>query len=85
MRLCTETTCFREQSPMDARNLRKPTLKAHISKEEWLQQYADRILKVWLKWQTPLGVARDYVEQLKNDLAEFYEEPLKKIFIETTY
>jgi len=66
-------------------NLRKPVCKTCLSKEEWLQRYAQRALKVWLKWQTPLGVAHNYAEQLKNDLAAYYDEPLAKTFIETTY
>lgn len=57
----------------------------HMCKEEWIQHYAERMLKLWLVWQTRLGVARDYVEQVKADLAELYEEPLKRMFIERTY
>jgi len=57
----------------------------NMCKEEWIQHYADRMLKLWQVWQTRLGVARGYVEQLKADLAELYEEPLKRMFIETTY
>ena len=61
------------------------TSKSQICREEWIQHYADRMLKLWLKWQTRLGVACDYVERLKADLAEFYDEPLKRMFIEATY
>jgi hypothetical protein len=56
-----------------------------MDKKEWIQHYADRMLKLWLTWQTPLGVAREFVEQLKLNLEEFYSEPLKKMFIEATY
>ena len=56
-----------------------------MCKEEWIQHYADRMLGLWQVWQTSLGVARGYVEQLKTDLAELYEEPLKRTFVETTY
>ena len=66
--------------------VRKPgKLQVQMCKEEWIQYYADRMLTLWLKWQTRLGVAWDYVEQLKTDLAELYEEPLKRMFIEATY
>lgn len=60
-------------------------LQVQMCKEEWIQHYADRMITLWLKWQTRLGVAWDYVEQLKTDLAELYEEPLKRMFIEATY
>jgi len=55
------------------------------SKEKWLQKYASRILMVWSQWQTPLGVAPAYTDRIKTDLARFYDDPLKKMFIETTY
>lgn len=56
-----------------------------MCKEEWIQYYADRMLGLWQVWQTRLGIARSYVEKLKLDLAELYEEPLKRMFIEATY
>ena len=56
-----------------------------ISKEKWLQKYASRILRLWSQWQTPLGVAGAYTNQIKQDLAKFYEDPLKRMFIEATY
>ena len=55
------------------------------SKGEWIQQHAERIHTLWFQWQTPLGIACKYVEQIKNDLAKFYDDPLKRTFIETTY
>jgi len=55
------------------------------AREIWIQRYSARMLKSWLRWQTSLGVARDYVEQLQQDLADYYDEPLKKTFIEMTY
>jgi hypothetical protein len=54
-------------------------------KNRWIQKYSQRILKQWLRRQTPLGIAGTYVEQIKEDLVTFYNEPLKRIFIETTY
>ena len=55
------------------------------SKDEWAQHHAKRIHSYWLQWQTPLGIAYKYVEQIKKDLIEFYDDPLKRTFIETTY
>jgi hypothetical protein len=56
-----------------------------IEKKRWIQKYSQRILKQWLRRQSSLGVARTYAEQIEKDLARFYDNPLKKIFIETTY
>jgi hypothetical protein len=55
------------------------------SRDEWIQQHAERIHTLWFQWQTPLGIAYKYVEQIKKDLAKFYDDPLKRTFIETTY
>lgn len=58
---------------------------SEIKKQQWLQEYAHRLLGQWLHWQTPLGVARAYAERIKAELADFYEDPLKRTFIEATY
>ena len=55
------------------------------SKEKWLQHYASRILQLWSHWQTPLGVACAYTDKIKTDLGRFYDDPLKRMFIEATY
>ena len=55
------------------------------SKAEWIQQHAERIHTLWFQWQTPLGIAYKYVEQIKKDLEKFYDDPLKRNFIEVTY
>jgi len=59
--------------------------KSQTNKEKWIQHYANHIFKLWMQWQTSLGVSCEYLEQLKSDLAIFYEKPLKRKFIETTY
>jgi hypothetical protein len=64
-----------------------PKLNAEldISKKRWIAKYSQRLLKLWLQRQSPLGVTRTYVEQIEQDLAKFYDEPLKRIFIEKTF
>lgn len=61
------------------------TVVPDLEKDNWTQKHAVRILKLWLKWETPLGVARAYASKIRSDLAEFYEDPLKRMFIEATY
>ena len=68
---------------MDKYDFRKPSSDTH--KEKWLQKYASRILTVWAQWQTPLGVACTYTDKIKKDLARFYDDPLKMMFIEASY
>jgi hypothetical protein len=57
----------------------------NIDKDKWLQKYSHQVLRLWLQRQTPFGVACTYTAQIKEDLTEFYEDPLKRKFIETTY
>ena len=54
-------------------------------KERWLQKYTSRILMAWSHWQTPLGMACTYTHKIKMDLGRFYDDPLKRMFIEATY
>ena len=56
-----------------------------ISKEEWMHEYAQRILRMWQTWQTPLGVDDRYCEVLKEQLSEYFDDPLKRELIEATY
>lgn len=85
MSTCVETLCTTGGFGTDAYSPMKRKPKLCMFKEEWIQHYAEQALRFWLQWQTPLGVARDYMEQIKEDLAKFYDEPLKKMFIEATY
>ena len=55
------------------------------SREGWIEEYAGRILELYMRWQTPLGVAQAYTGKIKEDLAGFYDDPLKRMFIEATY
>ena len=60
-------------------------IRSAIDKEKWIQKYAVQILNRYLHWQTPLGVAHAYTGKLGEDLAAFYDDPLKRMFVEATY
>ncbi|MCK5172701.1 MAG: hypothetical protein KAR47_04875 [Planctomycetes bacterium] len=55
------------------------------SKNKWANEYAERILKNYLTWQTQLGVDDHYMQKIKQDLMEDFDDPLKKSLIEATY
>jgi 2-keto-4-pentenoate hydratase/2-oxohepta-3-ene-1,7-dioic acid hydratase in catechol pathway len=66
--------------------LREPTASdSDIAKKKWVKKYSHRLIRLWLRQQTPFCVARAYAEHIKECLTEFYEDPLKRTFIETTY
>jgi hypothetical protein len=58
---------------------------SEAKKQTWLRRYSRRLLGEWSRWETPLGVACDYADQIRKDMAGFYEDPLKRTFIEATY
>ena len=61
-------------------------MSAEITKKQvWIELYSERICGLWQQWRTQLGVSQEYSEQLKRDLDGFYDDPLKKKLIETTY
>jgi hypothetical protein len=59
--------------------------EAGDTKDQWIQLHAQRLLQHWFRRQSPFSIAPEYVRQLERDLAEFYEQPLMKMFIENTY
>jgi len=59
--------------------------KNNITRDKWIHIYSLNLLKLWLKQQAPFDVACTYTAQIKEDLAGFCEDPLKRKFIEATY
>jgi len=56
-----------------------------LKKQDWVNKYAERILRVWLNLKSPLGIDRQYSRQVKDQLDEYFDDPLKRGLIETTY
>ncbi len=56
-----------------------------VTKQAWVDKYAERILRVWHSLQGPLGIDGQYSNQVKNQLDEYFDDPLKRGLIETTY
>ena len=55
------------------------------NKQAWVEKYAGRILLVWHNLQSPLGIDGQYSRQVKDQLDEYFDDPLKRGLIETTY
>ena len=58
---------------------------AALTKEDWIQLYTGRILRVWFHQEAPLGLAAAYANCIRRDLAHSYTQPLVRAFIEETY
>ena len=80
-----ETTCTTKVTGPALRHLQKANVESDVRKRQWLQKYSHRLLRHWLRWQTPLGVTPVYIGKIEADLARFYDEPLNRMFIEATY
>ena len=85
--MCKYTETMSMPKVENANLLRLQCINAEpdIDKRKWIHKYSHRLLKLWMRWQSPLGVAPAYTEQIEEELAKYYDEPLKRIFIETTY
>jgi hypothetical protein len=55
------------------------------TQQEWVEQYADKMMTCWQKWQGPLGIDEGYKKTLTRQLAACFAEPLKRDLIERTY
>ncbi len=85
MSTCAETNCTTKVDRTDLRYLQSANAESDLGKKKRLQKYSRLLLRLWLQRQKPLGVTPVYVGQIEEDLAKFYDEPLKRMFIETTY
>jgi hypothetical protein len=70
---------------IDLNHPQRTETESDIAKKKWVKEYSRRLLRLWLHRHPPLSVARTYVEHIKECLGDCYEDPLKKVFIETTY
>jgi hypothetical protein len=71
--------------PYDSTRVSENPASVVSDKKAWIQRYAGRMFALWLERQTCLGVTRRYMQQLREDLAKWYDEPLRRMFIEATY
>jgi hypothetical protein len=85
MNTYVETNYTTKVGGTDLHYLQRASSESDVGKKKWLRKYSRRLLRLWLQRQTPLGVAPVYIGQIEEDLANFYDEPLKRVFIETTY
>ena len=55
------------------------------TKDQWVTEYAQRILTLWQAQQPPLGIDTEYAQNIEQQLETWFENPLKKDLIEATY
>ena len=56
-----------------------------LTQQEWVEQYADKMMSRWHDWPGPLGIDENYKQNLTKQLAACFAEPLKRDLIERTY
>lgn len=56
-----------------------------LPRDDWIQLYTSRILRLWFHQDAPLGLAQTYADWIRQDLAQRYRHPLTRAFIEETY
>ncbi len=61
------------------------TTSTKISRTEWAHEYAQKILNLWQAQESPLGVDDAYAQQLQEQLLTYFDDPLLRDLIESTY
>jgi hypothetical protein len=54
-------------------------------KAKWIQKYADKAFDYWNGSAHTIALSEEYRHQLEDDLAQQYDDPLKRQFIEMTW
>ncbi len=60
-------------------------ITAEITKEDWIEEYASRIFAVWQEWKGPLGVSKEYMSHIKEELKKKFDDPLKRTLVEMNH
>ncbi|MHC4855168.1 MAG: hypothetical protein ACYS72_02045 [Planctomycetota bacterium] len=76
---------MKAQVKQNTENRNHETNVNSTTKNQWIQTYSEKMLQLWKTWQGALGVADTYIEQIKEDLSAFYDDPLERALIENTY
>ena len=61
------------------------TTTTDISRTEWARKYAQKILKLWQSQDSHLGVDDNYAQHIEEQLLSFFDDPLMRDLIESSY
>ena len=61
------------------------TTSTEISRTEWAQEYAQKILNLWQSQESPLGVDDGYSQHLEEQLLTYFDDPLLRALVESSY
>ncbi len=54
-------------------------------KKKWIKKYTDKAFNCWRGRVHTIGVSHQYRRQIEADLAEHYDDPLRRQFMEKTW
>ena len=55
------------------------------TKEGWIEKYVKRIVELWQEWHGSQEVSAEYIEHLKEELGQQYDNQLKRSMVELNY
>jgi hypothetical protein len=61
------------------------TTSTEISRRQWAQKYAQKILNLWQSRESPLGVDDAYARQLEEQLLQYFDDSLLRDLVESSY
>ena len=54
-------------------------------KAKWVQKYSNRAFNCWRGRVHAIAISQQYRRQIKTDLAQHYDDPLRRQFVEMTW
>ncbi|RKY06542.1 MAG: hypothetical protein DRP66_08580 [Planctomycetota bacterium] len=61
------------------------TISTDISRTQWAREYAQKILNLWQSQEGPLGVDSGYAQHLEEQLLSYFDDPLLRDLVESSY
>jgi len=63
----------------------KVAMGMDYEKAKWVQKYSDKAFDCWRGRVHTIAVSQQYHRQLETDLAQHYDDPLRRQFVEMTW
>jgi hypothetical protein len=63
----------------------KEAMGMDYEKAKWVRKYSDRAFNCWRDRARAIAVSQQYRRQLKTDLSQHYDDPLRRQFVEMTW
>lgn len=67
------------------KSMKTKELIRESEKEKWTEHVANKMFQSFMQFQNPFSLSKDYLEHIRRDLRNAYDDPLKRSFMEASY